>query len=206
MYNNDLPNRSELPSSKQLLRSTLIAAIVASVLLVTVVLPSEYGIDPTRVGRLLGLTEMGEIKTARAAEAKKESAAATTQKAPEPSKAVSPPQSEPVQNGASAKTDVMTVTLKPGEGIEIKLEMSKDAKVNYEWAATGGTLNHDTHGDNPAKDFISYKKGTNVERDSGELVAEFDGSHGWFWRNRTAADVSVTLKTNGDYRSIKRVA
>ena len=29
--------------------------------------------------------------------------------------------------------------------------------------------------------------------------------HGWFWRNRSNADVTVTLKTNGDYASIKRV-
>ena|SRR5215203_3532275 len=72
MYNSDLPTRAELPSSKQLLRSTIIAIVVAGILLITVVLPSEYGIDPTRIGRLLGLTEMGEIKTQLAAEAKKD--------------------------------------------------------------------------------------------------------------------------------------
>jgi len=41
MYNNDLPTRAELPSSKQLLRSTLIAIVVAAVLLVTVVCPAN---------------------------------------------------------------------------------------------------------------------------------------------------------------------
>ena len=63
MYNTDMPSRAELPSSGQLLRSTLIAAGVAAALLVTVVLPAEYGIDPTGTGRLLGLAEMGGIKT-----------------------------------------------------------------------------------------------------------------------------------------------
>jgi hypothetical protein len=29
--------------------------------------------------------------------------------------------------------------------------------------------------------------------------------HGWFWRNRTKGDVTVTLKTKGDYTQIKRV-
>ena len=62
MYNTDMPSRSELPSSAQLIRSTIIAAIVALLLLVTVVMPSEYALDPTGAGRLLGLTEMGEIK------------------------------------------------------------------------------------------------------------------------------------------------
>src|SRR5215208_7004553 len=69
MYNTDMPTRAELPSSAQLLRSTFIAAGVAAALLVTVVLPSEYGIDPTGAGRALGLAEMGEIKTQLAEEA-----------------------------------------------------------------------------------------------------------------------------------------
>ena len=76
MYNTDLPSRAELPSTARLLRSTAIAACIAAALLVTVVLPAEYNIDPTGIGRVLGLTEMGEIKTqlAREAEADRQSA------------------------------------------------------------------------------------------------------------------------------------
>lgn len=69
MYNTDLPTRAELPSTGKLLRSTLLAAVIAIALLVTVVLPAEYAIDPTGAGRLLGLTEMGEIKNQLAEEA-----------------------------------------------------------------------------------------------------------------------------------------
>jgi hypothetical protein len=50
MYNTDMPSRAELPSSAQLIRSTIIAAGVAAALLVTVVLPAEYGIDPLGSG------------------------------------------------------------------------------------------------------------------------------------------------------------
>ena len=57
------------PSSRTLLRSTFLAATVAAVLLATVVLPAEYGVDPTGVGRVLGLTKMGEIKASLAREA-----------------------------------------------------------------------------------------------------------------------------------------
>jgi hypothetical protein len=42
---------------------------VAGILLVTCVLPAEYGIDPTGVGRVLGLTQMGEVKMMLAEEA-----------------------------------------------------------------------------------------------------------------------------------------
>lgn len=64
-------------SGRKLLRSTAIAFVVAMVLLVTVVMPSEYGIDPTRIGRLLGLTEMGEIKEQLHDEAEADQAAAS---------------------------------------------------------------------------------------------------------------------------------
>lgn len=62
-------------SPGRLLRSTMIALAVAGLLLVTVVLPAEYGIDPTGVGRVLGLTRMGEIKTRLAKEAAADAAA-----------------------------------------------------------------------------------------------------------------------------------
>ena len=50
MYNSNIPSRAELPSSKQLFRSTVLALVAACFLLVTVVQPSEYGIDPTGIG------------------------------------------------------------------------------------------------------------------------------------------------------------
>ena len=72
MYNSDLPTRAELPTSKQLLRSTLIAIVSAAALLVAVVLPAEYNIDPTGIGGALGLAEMGEIKQQLAEEAEQD--------------------------------------------------------------------------------------------------------------------------------------
>ena len=62
MYNSQNSSPIELPSSKQLARSTIFALLTAAVLLVSVILPAEYAIDPTGIGRLLGLTQMGEIK------------------------------------------------------------------------------------------------------------------------------------------------
>jgi hypothetical protein len=87
MYNTDLPTRAELPSTGKLLRSTLMAAVIAVALLITVVLPAEYAIDPTGAGRLLGLTEMGEIKTQLAEEAELDQAndQAMAQQASQPS-------------------------------------------------------------------------------------------------------------------------
>lgn len=72
MYNTDFPTRAELPTRAQLRRSMLIALASACAILVTIVLPSEYAVDPLGVGRALGLTEMGEIKTQLAEEARQD--------------------------------------------------------------------------------------------------------------------------------------
>jgi hypothetical protein len=191
MYNTEIPNPNELPSNQQLLRSTIIALIVAAVLLVTTVLPAEYGIDPTRIGRALGLTQMGEIKVQLAEEVAQHNAAQQANAA-----AVVAPTPE--------KSDTTTVTLKPNEGVEYKLEMSKGAKAKYEWVSVGGPVNHNLHTDGQGGSH-SYSKGTGVEKDSGEFTAVSDGYHGWFWRNRNSTDVTITLKTSGDYKSIKKM-
>lgn len=240
MYNTDLPTRADLPSAGKLLRSTALAALIAGGLLITTVLPAEYGIDPTGVGRTLGLTQMGEIKTALAAEARAEehatpakpvaqaavTAPAAHAEAPSvplprpvpelaeapaapPAATVSAPAVAPaVPDQVAARRDTMTVTLKPGQGAEVKLTMNKDNLVRYEWTSSGGGVNFDTHGDPfdaPKNFYHGYGKGRNQPGDKGELVAAFDGKHGWFWRNRTGADVTVTLRTEGDYSNIERV-
>lgn len=215
MYNTDIPTRAELPSKAQLLRSTGIAIVTAGVLLITVVLPSEYGIDPSGVGNAFGLTEMGKIKSALAAEAAADKVAAAT-----PPKAVSAAAAVPAVTAASpvgaaavadagkVRSDEMLVTLKPGEGTEVKMAMLKGAVVNYSWKTDGGMVNHDTHGDpanGPANTFHSYRKEKQVTGNSGEFAAVFDGNHGWFWRNRSDKPVTITLKTNGAYSSIKKM-
>lgn len=220
MYNANTPPTSELPSSRALLRSTLIAAGVALLLLVTVVLPAEYAIDPTGIGRVLGLTEMGEIKMALAAEAEADAAGeaggvaspavavpATPAPAPAataPALAATEPTAAPVPE-TTASSDTTEVALQPGQGREIKVVMRKDARVNYEWTVAGGVVNSDTHADRPGTPYHGYAKGRNQASDSGVLVAAFDGKHGWFWRNRGQTPVTVTLRTSGDYTDLQEV-
>ncbi len=206
MYNTDLPTRAELPTTGKLLRSTAVAALIAAVLLVTTILPAEYGIDPTGIGRALGLTQMGEIKASLAAEATlPEGQPAPTVEAPP---AAAGPPASAAENVPTGQQHAMTFKLKPGQAAEIKLAMRKDAKVSYQWFTAGGPVNYDTHGDpiGAPRDFYhGYGKGRNETSQSGELQAAFDGTHGWFWRNRSDAEVIITLKTSGDYEEIKRV-
>ena len=202
MYNHEMPSPAEQPSTGQLIRSTLIAAVSALVLLLTVVLPSEYGVDPSGIGRVLGLTEMGEIKTRLAREAAKDATATQTPHSePAPEKAAA---SNAGASSGPAWRDEMTFTLTPGEGTEIKLKMKEGDKAQYAWSVQGGVVNFDTHGDGPGRS-VSYEKGRRVANDEGELIAAFTGNHGWFWRNRGEANVTVLLRTGGVYSDIKRV-
>ena len=221
MYNSDTPSQADLPSSKQLLRSTILAAVSALVLLVAVVLPAEYGVDPTGIGRVLRMTEMGEVKQQLAAEAAADAAGApaadstateasvviananATQPAAKPAPANTA--SAPVQPAAPkvAWRDEIPFTLTPGEGTEIKLKMVAGAKAQYAWVVKGGEVNFDTHGDAPGKS-ISYEKGRAVASDEGVMEAAFTGNHGWFWRNRGQSDVQLVLRTRGDYSEIKK--
>ena len=98
----------------------------------------------------------------------------------------------------------MKITLKPGEGTEVKLAMLKGAKVKFNWTVEGGVVNFDMHGDGGGNE-ISYEKGRAVPAGEGVLEASFDGNHGWFWRNRGKADVIVTLKADGEYTDINKV-
>lgn len=207
MFNSQLPSADDLPTSRQLLRSTVIALGVALVLLVTVVMPAEYAVDPTGVGRLLGLTQMGEVKKAIAEEnagpavASQEMAAPAVAAAP----ATASTEASPI---VAARQDEISITLQPGQGAEVKLEMTKGAQVNYLWTANGGKVNYDAHGDpyGAPRDFYhGYSKGKQTPQDEGVLTAAFDGKHGWFWRNRGDAPVTVTLRVSGDYIDIKRV-
>lgn len=76
MYNSDLPTRADLPTPSQLLRSTIVAATAAAGILITTILPAEYAVDPTGVGRMLGLTQMGEIKKQLALEVQQDASSA----------------------------------------------------------------------------------------------------------------------------------
>ena len=79
--NNKLPTQADLPSKAQLIRSTVIAVAIATVILITAVLPAEFGIDPTGIGKLIGLSKMGEIKTSLSKDAATERATEKANKA-----------------------------------------------------------------------------------------------------------------------------
>ncbi len=126
---------------------------------------------------------------------------AETAVAPEPQAELAA--EEPAPAAKPEWRDEIRVVLTPGEGTEYKLTMEEGAVARYSWTTEGGPLNYDTHGDGSGQS-ISYEKGRGVAADEGDITAAFTGNHGWFFRNRNAGDVTLVLRTDGDYDELKK--
>ena len=82
--------------------------------------------------------------------------------------------------------------------------MSKDASVEFRWSSDSGAAFYDLHGDSKDINYHIYEKGTETSK-QGTLVAAFDGNHGWYWKNRSASSITITLTTIGGYQEIKEM-
>lgn len=193
---------------KELFRGMLAAAAVAGVLLVTAVLPAEYGIDPTGIGRALGLTALhhpAPVATAAAAPA-----------VPAPSKPGSTVHAKGEERtltiassqATAYRADVLEIVLPPKKGLEVKTTLAKGATLIYSWSTKGGEIvNHDFHGEpvNAGNDeFESFILEKGVKESRGSLIAPFSGIHGWYWKNLSDQPVTIVLNASGFYSDIIR--
>jgi hypothetical protein len=197
--------RDALPSGRQLVKLTGLAVAIAAIILLTMVLPAEYGIDPTGIGRRLGLASLSAAPEAKPAAAPR--AAAEAAVAPELT--LSLPKAPGLDTVWRAprpyRSDELSLTLRPNEGAEIKASMEQGERFVFSWVAEGGAVNFDMHGERlGAKndDFTSFWKGRNASSGHGEFQAPFPGTHGWYWRNRGAQPVTIKVKTSGFYEKL----
>jgi hypothetical protein len=176
-----------VPSARTLATASALALVVASVLLVTVVFPAEYGLDPLGTGEALGL-----------------SALAGTTTTIEP---VAPPQGDkqiPVQDGTFAlypaeyKFDSREFTLGPYEYVEYKYHLEQGATMLFSWAASEDVM-HDFHGVPDGSTTEQSYDNRSRRRADGSFAAPFAGIHGWYWENPGGETVTVRLTTAGYY-------
>lgn len=166
-------------SIKTLIISLISAVLLALFILVAVVGPAEFGIDPTGLGKAMGLTVLAKP---------------TTQN----EKSVL---SCPTGKQAEDWLDIVVINVPAGTGLEYKFHLKKNAGLTYSWATDGADVYFDFHGE-PEGDtsgyFKSFKETTN-NASEGLLTVPFAGSHGWYWENKTTSPVRITLKTKGQY-------
>jgi hypothetical protein len=179
-----MADQTEVQALKQRERiavATAAALFVAGIVLVTAVLPAEYGVDPVGTGKAFGLTQIAE-------------AAAAESLTP----AALPGANTPQPMGFRRNT--MTFKLEPDEGVEYKYRMQKGASMVYAWKATG-KVEAEFHGEPqgaPKGYADTYEKVENTAGD-GAFFAPSTGIHGWWWKNLTSAPITVTIESAGFY-------
>jgi hypothetical protein len=186
---------SQAPSKAAIGKAVAIALGVAIVLLFVAVLPAEYGFDPLKTGKLLGLTG---ISQAQSGETK--GRAAPTVEAGQ-ARVYTP-------EAAIYKVDSQDFQLSPGEGVEMKYHMAKGASMVYAWKGDG-KLAFEFHGEpdqKPSKDYFeSYElnEKPGKDRSYGSFTAPSTGIHGWFWQNKGNKEVAFHLTVAGFFDSAK---
>ncbi len=215
------------PSTSQLVKASVIALLLAMLVLFAAVLPAEYGKDPTGMGGLLGLTQLHSVEAlpvlpAIVTPSAIAPAVIASQKLPGqsvPGQAL-PGQSTPEQTDASQsfnldavraqsnafRSDEMSLTLEPGKGAEVKAKMQDGASFVFSWVANGGPVNFDMHGEKPddGDRFTSYWLDNQKTEAHGRFIAPFTGVHGWYWKNKGTAPVTITVKVSGYFEQLYR--
>lgn len=229
MHNTNSNRDNTLPSKEQLILSTKRAFFIALGILVLIVLPAEYGVDPTYFGRLIGLTEMWRIKVSlqKEIDAQKERMIQTEQA--KETNNISGDSNEvvlsetevsiPVTTGSvevkdttpdsianqEIKTDTLVIVIEPDQSTEIKLDMRQWQSVTYERAVDVGYLNYTAHWESNSWDGASYWEWKQEKSDSWQITAPFDGTHWWFFRNRYGQNVTITIKVKWEYQAFKQL-
>lgn len=205
------PFQARPPEAKRLVKSVLVAAALAALVLVTIVLPAEYAIDPTGVGRVLGLTQMraGAAQPIRIEDTLGGNENIATAQVPDvgeplplPNRAVFQQESTP------ARSQTLTISLPVGGETEVKAVLQANKVIVYSWQTDGDPVYVDFHGHSPdwpdKKAFVRYLEAQDgTTTDSGSLVAPFAGEHGWYWLNITDHPITITLAVSGYYDEIK---
>lgn len=199
---------SQPASNKRLIASVLVAAVAGVLLLLAVVLPAEYGVDPLGIGGLLGLNAMNAepTRTIEITDVIGGNEQLVEVEIPDfgepvplPNPAVHQDETRPAQ------TRTLEVTI-PAEGeTEIKTVLGEGKVILYSWEVDRGDIYSDFHGHNPefgADFWVRYEEHQEGSGNVGSLVAPFDGEHGWYWLNYNEYPVVVTLTVNGYFEDI----
>ena len=177
-----------VPSGRMLVKATAGALLAAVVVLVTAVLPAEYGIDPLGTGRALGLLNLFGVDQASATPA-----------------TIAPTEGGPVFSQTDAyRTDSHEFMLGPYETVEYKYELNPGATMLYSWSASED-VDFDFHTEpagKPASASETFEKGT-ARSSHGAYVAPYAGIHGWFWENPTGENIVITLNASGFFSHAK---
>lgn len=209
---------SEHPEQRSRLGVKLFSSsLVAGVVLVGAVLPAEYGIDPTGIGRLTGLTRLSAPVAPRIRnqdfgqqlEFNVADYETTAERIEESVKGLI------TLHDAPFRSETILIEIEDLGEVEHKFIMSEDMSFVYSWqvlGARGDGVYFDFHGhpraedrDSFPEDFeMAYSKSEGTVQ-NGSFTAPFDGLHGFYFMNLEEGPITVELKVSGYYDSHREV-
>lgn len=194
------------PSSNRILWTTIATLIAALLLLVLVVMPAEYGVDPTGFGGAVGLTG-GDDENVEVIEIRDVLGGNETLReveipdAGEPTPLPNPAVFQDQPQAASSQT--LEIELPVDGQTEVKLYMEEGKVAIYSWSVNDGNdIYVDFHGHDQSFGsdfFVRYKEQQQGNGNHGSLTAPFSGEHGWYWLNTNEHPVTITLEVTGFY-------
>jgi len=199
------PYEQHPPGLASLVRALLIALAAAALLLVLVILPAEFSVDPTGFGARIGLLGISASEPA-----------ATEQMAALPAATATPvydhdtpaPLDEPEAHQAKSaahRSETLEIHMAADEQLEFKVIMDEDQTVLYSWELDRGDIYYDMHAEpesGPPGYWVRYEEGDGRANAHGSLVAPFTGRHGWYFLNYNEFPVTIRLRLSGYYREV----
>ena len=164
-----MAQRVEPASPRRIAVATAVALLVAALLLVTVVLPAEYGIDLIGAGAALGLLGLAQEQPIALQDGE--------YRLDEAALSVGP-------GGWLEYTYRMEV----GATMLFSWQAGGPLRYNFHSAPDGAPPGY-------AESFDAQEN----DRAHGAYTAPFTGVHGWYWENETAEEVTISFWTAGFY-------
>ncbi|MFW5443237.1 MAG: hypothetical protein ACKE51_02880 [Methylococcaceae bacterium] len=202
-------------SVKTLVLACISSTLLAIVVLLVAVLPAEFNIDPTGLGKALGLTVLSQTNdaiTKPVVISCPESVNTAVVEELESTEQVDDHVHQHNHQQGQQHThthpeqwqDTVMISIPPGKGLEYKFYIKKGEKLEFVWDTEGIPLYFDFHGE-PEGDKTGYFKSfkeSNQSQSSGTLLIPFTGNHGWYWENKSNQAAKIILKTRGHYKKL----
>lgn len=186
----------EAPGRGALLRLLAAAFLAASAVFAVAVLPAEYGLDPSGLGRRLGFDRLAGPKEVETPAGSAGSAL-------------------PFYAETPFRSDSIDIALKRGgslhaDEIEWKVRLKAGATIVYSWSVPAIEDPEDFyfsfHGQSEPQPGgaggelkVTTLKEETGKAASGALVAPYDGLWGWYLQNQSTGPVTVKLSIAGFY-------
>jgi hypothetical protein len=190
--------------------------LAAGALLFTVVLPAEYGIDPTGLGKVLGLTTLASQEKTINMQPFESVLSFNVEEYDMQADVINQSVKGLIKLQPTLfKTEVIDINIEDLGEVEHKFITDADATFVYSWEvlnAKGDGVYFDFHGHPSTKDAANYPDGFEMAysknegtTQSGSFTAQFPGYHGFYFMNLEEGPITVRLKISGYWEKHKEM-